>query len=465
MALGHFWTSILALVLVIAETPVFAAGVREKAPEIKITGEYVPGEAIICIQPDKADEQKIAARSAGLFSTAPEIESGFLMDVSEAAEAFSKEEKGDAYVQGIQSEKTVLKFVKSDSLSTEELIRLYSDKPGVLFAEPNYIVSTDGEEKGGIVRGEADNEAILDLTEYQYSFGEGSGGIDVPGWNDSENINSEGVVVAVLDTGVDYTHPDLAPVMWDKGLEIPELKDGKLEKLDTPVISDGDVAVYNGKMVYIDGSDPGLLVINDGEGGIEKKKFTLVKGSADIPEGDEWILDPGVGDEENIDIYYDGKNLLLFRNIKKYDSFSCVAVYSLDPLTGKGAYIGKLKNSYSNEDLVIAHEERDGKDNLIYIIGYGLNEEGIYQKFIAERFTVKDFKPEILDSAAPEGFEFPSSAGRWTGCGVEDGIYLTGSHNVDRGDNGIDSKRQIIGTYIFSSTSLESNGKNVAIQM
>lgn len=39
----------------------------------------------------------------------------------------------------------------------------------------------------------------------------------------SQMASSEPVVVAVVDTGVDASNPDLAPVMWDDGLSIPEL--------------------------------------------------------------------------------------------------------------------------------------------------------------------------------------------------------------------------------------------------
>ncbi len=61
-----------------------------------------------------------------------------------------------------------------------------------------------------------------DLTSWQYTCQTGPGGIDVPGWNDKNNINAAGVV-AVMDTGVDYLHPDLADVMWDEGEKYPAL--------------------------------------------------------------------------------------------------------------------------------------------------------------------------------------------------------------------------------------------------
>jgi subtilisin family serine protease len=97
--------------------------------------------------------------------------------------------------------------IKSRSHRVTALVDMLSKVPGVLYAEPNYIVRTT-------------------LTPNDTRFGElwglnntgqsgGTAGADisaVSAWDVSTGSSS--VVVGVIDTGVDYNHPDLAANMW-----------------------------------------------------------------------------------------------------------------------------------------------------------------------------------------------------------------------------------------------------------
>ncbi len=260
-------TSASLILTLIFSFPVFAEGISSDPPEAAISGEYVPGDVILCIKTDVADEKKIASQSAGIFKPEPDIDSGFLMDVSKAAEAFEEEgvaaEANGKGKEGLSSlfssaltgvfpsikkdsGKTVMKLIHSDTMPTEELIKLYSGKPGVVFAEPNYLQSIDGMESAygvlktrepeGAVYGsgpailtspsnsEAASEHAPDITFKQYAFNDGPGGMDVPDWNNPDKINAKDTVVAVVDSGVDYENEDLKDVMWDKGLDYPSLK-------------------------------------------------------------------------------------------------------------------------------------------------------------------------------------------------------------------------------------------------
>ena len=90
-------TAVSLVLTLVFSFPVFAdISPYEKPVTEADTKEYAPGEAIICICPVVTDEKRIAAASAGLFSIAPEIESDFLMDVSNAAKSI-EEEKGEGF--------------------------------------------------------------------------------------------------------------------------------------------------------------------------------------------------------------------------------------------------------------------------------------------------------------------------------------------------------------------------------
>lgn len=106
-------------------------------------------------------------------------------------------------------------YIHSDEFSTRQMIRLLKQRSEVVYAEPNYMMS-------------AQTADIPDFTQLQYAYdasGQSQGhdsryGLEVPGWPadtaryEAELGSSDAPVVAVLDSGVDYTHPDLAEQMW-----------------------------------------------------------------------------------------------------------------------------------------------------------------------------------------------------------------------------------------------------------
>ncbi|MBQ6967938.1 MAG: S8 family serine peptidase, partial [Lachnospiraceae bacterium] len=216
-------------------------------------------------------------------------------------------------------------------------------------------------------------------------------------------------------------------------------KDGEWDKVENAVSANGCIATFGGELVYSDYFDHKTLCFHDGKGNIRKTEFKPEKGSADIPADRPWILNAPDDKDFQIDLYYDGKDMILIRNTAIPQEDESVlfysSVYLLDPLSGKGTYLGDLKNGYSSQ-VVIAHEEVSGKPNNIYVIGKGMR-EGTTDRydFAAERFTVNDFSPETFNDADPEGFSDGNERWFWSGCGVKDGIYLTGPRTVKSDGN------------------------------
>src|SRR3989338_401325 len=92
-------------------------------------------------------------------------------------------------------------------ISVEQAIKSYRGHPDVLYAEPNYIVETLG----------VPNDASFPSQWNLQNTGQNGGtpGADikaVEAWDIT--TGSSDVVVAVIDTGIDYNHEDLAANIW-----------------------------------------------------------------------------------------------------------------------------------------------------------------------------------------------------------------------------------------------------------
>ena len=192
--------------------------------------EYAEGEAIVCMK--KQSTGNLGRKSASVSSFVKDIP-GFeyeeLMTVdadveaedqqSSALYATAKQMSSSVSAAADNSEEKTIMLVKSDSMDTERLIKTLEKNPSVEFAEPNYIQK---------VESIAADEPYYGSQWYlnnDGSYFESTGyDLNVNPIYDKVTTGSDKVVVAVIDTGVDYTHKDLSDRMWDDGLKFSKLK-------------------------------------------------------------------------------------------------------------------------------------------------------------------------------------------------------------------------------------------------
>lgn len=216
-----------------------ASGWAEDIPSMLEEGEYAEGQVIACVE-------DASALSRANDNT--EVEALFDLDI---------EKSGDGLV-----------VVRSESLSTEDLLYHLAENPAVIFAEPNYtgVKLADEEALGEDARrtpkpeglsGSAETPGALepqsmelatgdagfsasasvqtlangegasakaaskDLTSFQWGYTNDPSTLQTPGvssrasanpprWNQAAgNMDGKDIVVALLDTGIEANHPDL----------------------------------------------------------------------------------------------------------------------------------------------------------------------------------------------------------------------------------------------------------------
>ena len=140
-------------------------------------------------------------------------------------------------------------LIEDENRSTRELLSEVLRETGVLYAQPNYIhepystepsekdaeedVSEQGSDDTSLLVGTSPEDSSFDLTKYQWEYAGNSYTpvteydpadlyiVHSPNWNETGSQNAAGVV-AVIDCGVDYEHPDLKDVMYVFPSELQE---------------------------------------------------------------------------------------------------------------------------------------------------------------------------------------------------------------------------------------------------
>lgn len=207
----------LSLLMVFSTVPAGVLAQEDSPADYGTPGvDYAEGEAIVYVDGGAAalNNTNSRSRSASAYETEE------LMTVETAAEP-AAENSPMLRSAAAQTGKSLV-LVKSGQ-DTESLIADLQNNPNVEFAEPNYYVEAYGV-----------NEPTDPDYTYQWALKNqlNPGSTSIP----SADINAADAwkavdttgntpVVAVLDSGVDYHHPDLENIMWKDGLNYKSLTD------------------------------------------------------------------------------------------------------------------------------------------------------------------------------------------------------------------------------------------------
>ena len=195
------YISLVLIALIILCLPIAGAGGAKTGDQdtgasgtvIRQGGEYAPEELIVRFTSPQSDP-KLGKKVEKMFGKAAKRTHKITRDYTPLG-------LSNTYLIRLSHEEDV-KEVKAKYLSDSE----------VVFAEPNYIVTIDT----------IPNDPSFSLLWGLHNTGQrgtADADIDAPeAWDLS--TGSSAVVVAVIDTGVDYTHPDLAANIWTNPGEI-----------------------------------------------------------------------------------------------------------------------------------------------------------------------------------------------------------------------------------------------------
>jgi parallel beta-helix repeat protein len=177
---------------------------------LNTTPQYIPGQLIIKLK------DTVTVSTGGISTSSIGVSSLDNLNLRHGATS-------EKLLKTTSSERLdklyVLKFPKGSDIKT--IIAEYKNDPDIEYAEPNYIVRIlpylDGGGGGGGSAGVYPNDPGFSQLWGLHNTGQtgGTAGADIDAL-DAWNITtgSPNVVVGVIDTGIDYNHPDLAANMW-----------------------------------------------------------------------------------------------------------------------------------------------------------------------------------------------------------------------------------------------------------
>jgi subtilisin family serine protease len=218
----------LALALVLILVAAFAGQLSRWRKQWKAEVRIVP--AADKKQPTTVDEIALSdTRNLGNAEVLVKFKSGVSDEAIEALTARLHDRVEDR----IENADGVEAIDDLDNADAASVVAEYSKLPEVEYAEPNYEIKLE-ENEGPLVPVLPHDPQFEDQWALSNSGQRGGKkGADISAtlaW--ATTTGSENVVVAVLDTGVDYTHEDLAANMWTRADSLGPYHDNELGTID-----------------------------------------------------------------------------------------------------------------------------------------------------------------------------------------------------------------------------------------
>ena len=179
------------------------------------TEEYAQGQVLVIFKEQIKDggESEVQIESAaGVVARENDMTLENVWNFKNSEEGEGR--TGDAENAAVTEEDLVIGLMKSDTLTTEQMIERLKKDDSVELAEPDYHCYAAGITEDS-------------YSDYQWGVsneGQNGGTDGLDGnpdyvWNGAEGVvdatSATDKVIAIIDTGVDYTHPELCDNMWE----------------------------------------------------------------------------------------------------------------------------------------------------------------------------------------------------------------------------------------------------------
>lgn len=188
---------------------------------------------------NKAKTEKPLATKRSSRDCAPEVLVKFRPNVSLSEIEKIAAKNNDRVEDEIESVKNLISIDDLDNADAESVAAEYNKMTDLVeYAEPNLKIELDPTEEAGTVNAQnklsdsnTPNDPLFNEQWALSNTGQNGGKENadlsaIKAWAKTQGSNK--VVIAVLDTGVDYTHPDLVSNMWFRPDNIPQYTDDEL---------------------------------------------------------------------------------------------------------------------------------------------------------------------------------------------------------------------------------------------